>query len=456
MSFLPFIIHCPILIFLIIVLKKRYRNEPLVAYFTGAFCVKILAGVGYGWLYVVYYGGIGDSLSFFHDSTILANFALQNWAGFWQVVLWDTYYPLYGLNEDMWFQPRAFWMVKLMTFLNLWALGNYWVMGFYLSFLSFWGMWKLANALSKLYSSAKMAAVWAFLFFPSTLLWSSGLTKESLIMAAIGLSLAKVLDFVRKPKLFRRKGWRSGLIWLLSGLLLYIIKYYYLAILGVCLALLWVAIRGISYIQKTYYAPYFERTWQQILSVAGLGLLGAILLLSLAPAIWLTNFKIMLVHTHNVSYIFSEPSDLIHFSIYPRQGYISLHTHWSSLVYNFPLAVFSTFFRPFLWEAGTNKLKILLGIEGLGVLLLTLYALVYAIRQPIKDSNYLKINALLFWICALYLVLLFSLLAYSSPNFGTLARYRVAGYPFFVYLISFRLSEHWHFFWQSRLRMNSE
>jgi hypothetical protein len=156
----------------------------------------------------------------------------------------------------------------------------------------------------------------------------------------------------------------------------------------------------------------------------------------------------MLVHTHNVNYIFSEPEDLIHFSIYPNQGYISLHTHWSNFAYNFPLAVFSGFFRPFIWEAGDNKLKMILGIEGLGVLFLTFYALFYFFRQPIKDSNYLKINALFFFVSIIYLLLLFSLLAYSTPNFGTLARYRVVAYPIFIYLISFRMSEHLEAFWR--------
>jgi hypothetical protein len=447
LSLLPFIIHCPILIFLVIVLKKRYQNEPLVAFFTWAFCAKILAGVAYGWLYVVYYGGIGDSLGFFRDSTILANFAYQNWADFMQLVFFDQYFLLYGLNEDLWVQPRAFWMVKLMTFLNLLAGGNYWVMGFYLSFLSFWGMWKLANSLTKLYPRAKLAAVFAFLFFPSTLLWSAGLSKESLIMATIGLSLAKVIDFVRKPSLFRRKWLRSLLIWLISIVLLSVLKYHYLVTLLPCVGLLGLGIWAYNYLKISRYAIYFSQTWQQLAGLSALSLALLIIGLAFTPSSMIEYFEIMLVHTHNVIYIFSEPEDLIHFSIYPYQGYINLHTHWLNFVYNFPLAVFSGFFRPFLWEAGDNKLKLILGLEGLGVLFLTFYALIYFFRQPIKDSNYLKINALLFFFTFIYLILLFSLLAYSTPNFGTLARYRVAGYPFFIYLISFRLSEHIEVFW---------
>jgi hypothetical protein len=448
LSLIPFLIHCPILIFLVVILKKRYQNEPLVAFFTWAFCAKILAGVGYGWLYVVYYGGTGDSLSFFKDSTILANFAYQNWAAFGRLVLFDDFFPLYGLSEDLWVQPRAFWMVKLMAFLNLLVSGNYWLMGFYLSFLSFWGMWKLANSLTKLYPSAKLAAVWAFLFFPSTLLWSAGLTKESLIMAAIGLSLAKVIDLIRKPTLFRRKRWRSLLIWVISMGLVSMLKYHYLVTLLPCVGLLGFGIWLYNYLKNSRYAPYFSQTWQQLagLWVLSLGLLG--LVLSFMPSRIIENFEIMLVHTHNVIYIFSEPEDLIHFSIYPSQGYISLHTHWSNFAYNFPLAVFSGFFRPFIWEAGGNKLKLILGIEGLSVLFLTFYALFYFFRQPIKDTNYLKINALLFFVSIIYLFLLFSLLAYSTPNFGTLARYRVAAYPIFIYLISFRLSEHLEVFWR--------
>ncbi len=100
-----------------------------------------------------------------------------------------------------------------------------------------------------------------------------------------------------------------------------------------------------------------------------------------------------------------------------------------SVLKNAPWALFSGLFRPFPWEAGT-PLKLLISIENIFLMVLSATALVNVtrvLRSP---------NRLLLFSAALYVVLLCVFLALSTPNFGTLARYRVGFLPFFILLIS--------------------
>jgi len=99
-----------------------------------------------------------------------------------------------------------------------------------------------------------------------------------------------------------------------------------------------------------------------------------------------------------------------------------------SFLQNSPKALFSALFRPGIWEAD-NILQIFAGLENLVGLLLVVLAIYNFVR---KGNNAFGLMEICF---LLYTIVLAIFLAFSCPNFGTLVRYRVGFYPFFVYLV---------------------
>ena len=93
---------------------------------------------------------------------------------------------------------------------------------------------------------------------------------------------------------------------------------------------------------------------------------------------------------------------------------------------NAPIALFSGLFRPFIFESA-NLLQYLVAIENLSVLVLLIIGTL-KLRFRVLFHNPYVIAALI------YIVSLAILLAYATPNFGTLSRYKAGYWPFFALL----------------------
>lgn len=69
--------------------------------------------------------------------------------------------------------------------LNLATGGAYYLNNLYLSLFSFWGSAYLAAKLGEVLPKHRLAAVIAFLFFPSVLFWSSGVMKDPVMYGSM-------------------------------------------------------------------------------------------------------------------------------------------------------------------------------------------------------------------------------------------------------------------------------
>ncbi|GAB4395286.1 MAG: hypothetical protein OHK0053_01760 [Microscillaceae bacterium] len=435
---LPFYLIFNALLLMLGVIGLRFLSQkaPLSPWFWPALLCKCAAGLAYGSLYVFYYENGGDTINFFLDGTRFAQLARQSPATFLRVVFWQEYYPLEPFAVfNLWYQARTLFFVKLVSFFCLLTNDHYWLISLYFSVFSFWGMWLLANTLARLYPSLANAAALSLLFWPSLVFFSAGLSKESLAMGAWAWLLARMQGYL----LPFPKGWLYHLasLGLLVGLsiLLLELKIYYLAGLAGAVA---VYVLGMNFqmVRRAHLSHLFLRGGL----IVGLGLL----LLGLAmryqylppPA----RLMEALVHSHNKMYIKSKPDDLIHYSVAGGAGYITLSTKVSNLLLNSPTALFSTLYRPFVWEHGGSRLKQVLGIENLLLLGLSGMAL---FRLFLGQNTALRQAGPLLWAACCYIVVLGVLMGLSTPNFGTLARYRIGILPVFVFLV---LAQVWPLF----------
>jgi hypothetical protein len=131
----------------------------------------------------------------------------------------------------------------------------------------------------------------------------------------------------------------------------------------------------------------------------------------------------VIVSNNEVYNASSEAHDFIQFR--------SLKPEVLSVVLNAPTALFAGLFRPTLLE-GSNTIQLIAGIENLFLLLVFVSALINTKKLLNGSQKVLVFGTLV------YIILLCVFITLSTPNFGTLSRYRVGYLPYFVFLMLYK------------------
>lgn len=307
---------------------------------------------------------------------------------------------------------NTLFFVKVLSALS-WLTGDYLLLkALYLSVASFIGCWCLVRGLSRLFPGTRGAAVIGLLLWPSAVYWSGGLTKESLLLTGSSLLLAGALQLMYGPG--QRRIWWL-LLALLGAWLSFKMRFFFGgALLGVLLAL------GLVRTLQLLGGPWARRRWQAL--SFGLVLLGGLWAASeVSPVFRFNKFASQLTQVH---------ATLRDRSVgRPHVELPELAPTAGSILQNTPKAVFSALFRPFAWE-GDSMYYGFAALENLGLLLLTGLALADLLRRRRAPLPFMLALALL-----TYCLLLAALVGLSTPNLGTLSRYRAPWLPLLVYLL---------------------
>lgn len=391
------------LIFLFSISWWIWKSEiaTIRKFYWPALLLKLAAGILVGLIYSRYYTD-SDTFFFFNEAVDGASKIKDGPSAYLDFLLSSR--GGYFLGED-----RMSFLIKVMSFFCLITSDNYWVISLYFSFFSFLSAWWLTKLISKHFPGITIPACIAFLFFPSCVFWSSGIMKESLAMTALFFLAGVFLQFWfdKRTQVIQVIG-SIFFIWIGWNL-----KYYYVGLVIPIILSAWIT--------KLLTRKSEVKVWSEIilfLVILSIGLMGA----SYLHPNFSFNKVIQVIVSNNQAFVaLSSPNDVIHFH--------QLEATWFSLVINAPWALFSGLFRPFMWEAG-NIMQVLASFENLILFVLTVISL-RSLPSVLKSENRLLILAIL-----IYCMLLCIFLSLSSPNFGTLARYRVGFLPFFVLLIT--------------------
>lgn len=396
--------------FLVFISHRVWRKDQsqLRKFFWPALILKLIAGILLGLVYAYYYT-VGDTFNYFDDGVKLADVARSDFKSYLSF-LWsgDDSFPVW--SDLVYKQPRAMFLSKITSVFCILTGNNYWIISLYFSTITFFSTWIFSKKIATLYSHTKSAVVVGFLFFPSVVFWSAGIIKESLAMAALYFLCFLFLK-IWEREFLKPSEWLLALvsIWVLWNL-----KYYYVAIffpivvtsLALRFILTRVRVSGLT---------------GKILLWCSLFFVPLVLVTVLHPNFYPQRFLEVVVSSYYQYQAISDPEDLIH--------YHSLRATPVSVLQNMPLALFSGFFRPFLTEA-TTILQLLIALENL--LLLVLSASAFTQVKKLMNSR----HRLLLFSIVMYAIFLCVFLALSTPNFGTLSRYRVGFLPFLVLLIT--------------------
>jgi len=315
---------------------------------------------------------------------------------FWNIFLYDNFYVEEAKDWFYyWPKPRAFFMGKFLSILNLISGNNIYFNSIYLSVINLSAILFLLSKINKYANRYYSISLFILLFLPSVVFNTSGLEKEVLVMAGIyfiigfGLSL-----YHKKISLF------DVLIFIVGLFLVYKIKYYYLAVLGPL---------GISYLISHFIK---NRQIKYSLAVLVVGVLA---------------YYSKLMHPYLDPFLAFQSTIEANHSLILRSG-IGMNIPFNFTNYtvveflqNLHLAIIYGFFGPFFWEF-KNAAMFYIGIENALIFITSILFIYKVITKQVKWTYFGSI--ILFYIVSIAIIL-----AFYSPNFGSLTRYKVSFLP---------------------------
>lgn len=406
------LIHIPLVTAICYFLYRGSRTMPLSYSFLPALLLKLSAGIVLGLIFKYYYPG-GDTWTMFASAERFTRVLYNRPADYLQLLFYNDVTYMLPVDQVLITQPRALFFTKLISIVNGFSYNSYWITSLYFSLFSFFALWLLANKLVKIFKVNEAAAACSFLFFPSVIFWSAGILKETVMVGAICLIIFSALRLAFSG---HNVQFPDVLIIIFMSFLLWKIKYYYFAVaLPVVFAFIIsiIAGRGTAYQTKNWF-----RT-----SVFFVTLFVSLLLATLVhPNLNLSALGQAIITNYHETLRISPETDF---------SFPGIKNDFFIFLSYTPKALFTGLFRPFIWEADLN-FQILTAIENFIILFLVIVSLAYAVYSKNFTAKSWSTAA------GVYIAILAVMLAFASPNFGALARYKVGFLPFFVLLITNR------------------
>lgn len=416
-------------IYLILFTVGAYFVRPFVTnrttrkYFLPALWVRFIGAISLGLIYQFYYGG-GDTFGYWEHGS--------RWI--WKALLNDPVLGIkllleeggtrraaetYSYSKYIWYyrDTHSFLIVKLVSIVDLLTFHTYSASALFFAIFSFSGLWALFTAVTKKYKRNVKKLAIAVLFIPTTVLWGSGILKDTITLGSIAWLTYGLINLIE----FRRFSVQYLLIVILFSWLVFLIKPYII----------------ISYIPLISFWLFFK-TQNKIRDRFLKVILGPIMLV-----IFLTIGYIGLLRVSEGSDKYSvdkiaERSAITAYDIRYGWGARSggdggydlgeLDGSVGSMISLMPSGIVVSLFRPFLWEV-KNPFMLLSAIESLLFLLFTL-------KYVILEKGIFKIYRDPFLsFCLLFSLLFAFAVGVSTYNFGTLSRYRIPMIPLYAVLL---------------------
>ena len=330
-----------------------------------------------------------------------------------EILTTHAYNPVFQNMSNTWF------LIKVLFVLNFGSLTIGWVNTFYLSLFAFVGCWMLVRKLAQVLPNTPAAAgAVAFLLWPSICFWATGISKEAVLLGSGAWLTARVVGWLYDAPAGRPRTGRSAVLWWVGTLALAYVHFqmrYFFAIplLG--------ALGGML---LCHWLSQYRLTRARGVQVLALTLV-------LGAAVWLAPqvsvaFR-MNKFTNQVVRVYS--FEAAHTVGRPHFEYPNLRPTIESIAAHAPLAVLNALTRPWLGET-RQPLYLAVSLENAAVLLLLALAMWAALHSRQGQLPFgLSVGLGLFCLTLAFLIGL------TTPNLGSLNRYRSELLPFLLLLL---------------------
>lgn len=389
------VIHTLVLGFLSYVAYKQIKSSFRPIIYWSALALKLAAGICVGLIFHYYYKA-GDSLILFEQANELADLPFS---GHWKALIADG---SYATNNH----PRDVFFIKILSVFSEVTGNSYWITSLYLSFISFLASWFFVISVGKLFPSNSVITAIAFLFVPTIVFWSSGILKDTLSSAALIFSVTLLLNVVY----LKKSSIVQLIIALISLLILFNLKHYLF----------------IAYILFTGLFIDFH-----LLKVLPDKIKWVIAIAIMIAAISATQYVHPYLKWERIPKTIVEINNAILGNTAPLDHELIVieEPTWEAIGLATPKALFTGLFRPSIFDS-TISFGLVHRLENFALLILSVFSFLLCFKEKRKVDLALMVSALA-CIC-----LLATMLALTTPNFGTLVRYRNAFMPFLILITS--------------------
>lgn len=434
--------------------------------------IKLVASLAYIYIFTTYYGEgsqiHGDSLKFMHDGRVLREVARENPVEYLKIIsgitgsdpklsntllastnIWD-----YGNNGD-WINDNRL-IIRIDSVIYFFSFDNLYVHALIFSFLAYIGLILFFLAFEK-YIARKQLFFLAITVLPSVLFWGSGITKETLMLLSMGLLFFGVERLTTQPLSFK------NFAALIAGLFLILINKPYVGLVIVPLltviplgsyfqfrkSILWIfsglivmvsvllsyvpeklnlvdkistkqkdlvnlAKGGVFFVTDSSFCAFDFRHFENFDTTIG----NNRILVNEATSGYYKLFG------NDQFYSFTiEPSDKTYETYLvaaPSISYfesVKINNRGINLITSIPEAFFNTLIRPFPTDPGSG-LKYFSFIQNMG--LLAWFVFVFFNRRKLKPEEQYR-----FYILVISSLIILLVIAWTTPVFGAITRYKV-------------------------------
>lgn len=425
------LILTPIYVLLILLIaravkKRRMEKDEIFKFYTPALIMKLIGGISVCLVYTNYYTG-GDTTNFYNDAIVFNKVLFNDPAGYFYLLTHsvdqidfslfnsETGFPIYIRDNS------AYFVVKLTSIFVFFSFRSYVAATVLLSWVSFFGVWKLYRVFADVFPDLKRELAIAVFFMPSVFFWGSGILKDTVTFSAIGYFVSSFNKiFIQRKSIFVN----LLIIGLVAEIMLIIKPYILLGMMPGCL--LWIVM---SYSQnvtgsmkKALIIPIF------FLFTFGFGYL----------TVYLMQGSLGQYSSDNLVYKAVETQRDLKSDYYQGNSFDigEYDPTLFGILKKAPIAIFTCIFRPSLIEAN-NIVMFVSALENTFILFITLRMLIKV--RLFGIVKYGLRNALLTFSLIFTFFFAFSV-GFSTSNFGSLVRYKIPIIPFFVasvYIISY-------------------
>ncbi len=327
-----------------------------------------------------------------------------------------------GLLADTWnlgyFNDDNNYMVtKIVAVFSFLTFGKYMVINLFFSMISFSGVWRLYRFFYSLYPHLHKQIAIAILYLPTFVFWSSGILKDPICTGAMGWITFSLYEmFYHKKALLK-----NTIIVLIAGYFLISLKIYIL-ISYVPFFFLFLILKNVNLIKNSFVKL----------------LLGPALIIGSVMA----GQQVIKKFEKELGGYAAEglTSQIKHqqetYKEQAAQGIgesnfslgVDFDGSMMSMIKMAPAAIVATLYRPFIWES-TKISTLLSSLEALALMIFTVSILFKVgprtfLRTIAKDPTITY--------CFLFALLFALFVGATTPNFGTLCRYKIPCMPFYV------------------------
>lgn len=403
-----------------IIVRPLFTDEVTRRYFLPALWSKIIGAIALGLLYQYYYKG-GDTYAYHtHGSRVIWDAFVDSPSHAIRLLLSNGDYGpgLWADADKIWYwrDPKSFFIIRIAFIFDLLTFSTYSATAIFFALLSFTGGWMLFVTFYRLYPAMHRWLAISCLFIPSIVFWGSGILKDTITLAFLG-----IMTFCFQEAFIKRRITFFNLfILLVSFYVVYSIKKYIV-----------ISFMGAAFVWFFY---------SNVASITNKGLRVLITPMAIFFGIGLGYVAISKVVEDDPKYALSRIAETARVTAYDIRywtgkdagsGYTlgELDGTLGSTLKLAPKAVNVSLFRPYLWEV-SNPLMLMNAFESLVTLLLTVYVL-YISRS--KLLNYLRQPPVIF--CLVFSLIFAFGVGVSTYNFGSLARYKIPLLPYyFIFL----------------------